>query len=881
VQRDLWEAESDIFADLQEEYPRCPIGPVGGPEQTMELLELGQSSLAIVSGEPPEGGGELLRTEDFVLATHVTSPLGEITIDEAREVFTSGGQWAPVVVGDGLAARELLDADHLAPSSLRASSWIEAKELVMADRGMMTLLPWELVDFSVRALAVDGQPAISGGTEVSMFERRWWLMGETGEWPALCADLHQRLAPDNERLVSLLAVGDVMLGRAIAGLMVSNSPSYPFLRTMEFTTEADVTVGNLECALTSRGTSQGGIALRSGPEAASALAEAGFDILSLANNHADDYGAVGLSDTVRYLQDENIASVGLRLEGVAGGGPVILERRGLRIAFVAFNHVGPQYPLGTGAGPNWLEPDLVYEQVRKASEDADFVVVSLHWGREYFPLPEDFQQRVAREILDAGANLVLGHHPHVVGTVAFEDQGLVAYSLGNYVFDQPFSVETLQGLAVWALVNSDGLKQVRFVPIQIVAGQPVLLPAAEANAVLSAVFQASEAVGGLPAGAGQAVDVAPHTDDLDVDWALSLSSPITALRLRDLNGDGRCEIVVAVGRTGGPSCVTALGEDGSLQWDYCAEEQINDLECGDLDGDGKAEVVAATGVLDGPGEIVALSAEGQLRWRFGVEASVIDVALGSVDGGSKLEVAAGEWGAFGDTVYLLDGAGELLWKRPTRGSVHSIAVGAQYEDGNDVVLAGAEELYGFDGTGGLLWDYRTAGYVDDVILASVSRRGPKSVVAAAGYPHAAIHSLGPDGSLTWRHALEASPTVALPVTVDGSGQEVLVGALDGSLSLLGGDGSLYWKQQLGARISDLALGDLNGDGVEEIVVGTGDYLTGGGVWVLDGSSGAVRASYRGLPRTTLVELGDLGNGEGYAIVAAAGKQLYSLRWAAH
>jgi poly-gamma-glutamate capsule biosynthesis protein CapA/YwtB (metallophosphatase superfamily) len=893
VQRDLWEAESDIFAGLQEEYPGCRIGPVDGREQAMEMLELGQSSLAIVSGERPERGGRLLRTEDFVLAAHVTSPWAEITIDQARDLFSEGELRLPVVVGDGLVVRELLGVESLAPTTLRVSSWIEAKELVAANRGLVAFLPWGLVDFTTRALRVEGQPTLSDDTDVSVFERHWWLTGERAEWPTMCADLHERLAPGNERVVSLLAVGDVMLGRGIAGLMLgrgiaglmqANSTLYPFLRTMEFTRKADITFGNLECAITSEGTSQGGIALRTVPEAASALAEAGFDILSLANNHADDYGAEGLLDTARYLQSENIACVGLSSAEAAGDEPVVLEREELRIAFLAFNHVGPPAPLGTSAGPNWLEPDLVYEQVRRAAEDADSVVVSLHWGTEYIPLPDDFQQRVARSILDAGADLVLGHHPHVVGAVSYEPQGLVAYSLGNYVFDQPFSLETLQGMTVRALLSSEGLKQVRFLPIQIVAGQPVLLPRAESNAVLSGVFEASEAVAGMPARDGHGSNVVTETGDLGLDLVTSLSDPVAGLRLHDLHGDGEPEIVVAVGRPGGPSCVSALDEDGSLQWDYRTEEQINDLECGDLDGDGRAEVVVATGTLDLPGQVLALDAEGRLRWRFGVEASVLDVALGSVDGDSRSEVAAGEWGAFGDTVYLLDGEGELLWKRPTRGSVHSVAIGALFEGADHAVLAGAEELYGFDGAGGLLLNYRTAGYVEEVVPASSRDTDPGSVLAAVGYPDAAIYSIGHDGGLTWRNPLDASPNVLLPLNVEGSGQSVVVGMVDGSLSLLGGDGSLHWKEQLGAPISDLAFGDVNGDDAEEIVVGTGDYLTPGGVWVVDRSSGSLQASYQGSSGPTLVEvgaLGELGNGGGCRIVAGLGTELYCFHWAGH
>ncbi|MDH4209681.1 MAG: CapA family protein, partial [Anaerolineae bacterium] len=634
VQLDLWEAQPTLFADLQREYPGCTMGPVEGATQAGERLQLGQSSLIIVSGESPRPDAELLRTEPFVLVSHVAGPSDQMSAKLVEQIFSEGGDWLPVVVGDGLVARELLGIDSLAPESIQASSWLEARELVMANRRLVTLLPWELVDFKVRALAVQGQPSISERAEIGMYERQWWLAGDVEGLPLLVEDLRERLKYEVEPLVRIVAVGDVMLGRGVASLMAANSPSFPFLRSRELTQGADITFGNLECAITSRGTPQGGISLRSGPEAAQALGEAGFDILSLANNHVYDYGAVGLADTVHYLQAEDIACVGLSAEGGDDGGPVILERGELRIAFLAFNHVGLPYALEEDGGPSWLDPELVYDEVRAAACEADFVVVSLHWGTEYVPLPDEFQQRVSRGILEAGAGLVLGHHPHVVGAVAFEDEGLVAYSLGNYVFDQPFSVETLQGMALRALIDGSGLKQLEFLPMEIVGGQPVLLPQAEADSVLGGLFRVSETVGGLPVARGEVLGNAPQIEGLRTEWSSRLPERVTALRLHDFEGDGSPEIVIAAGPSGGPNSIYVLDKDGSFRWAYTLGEQINDLECGDLEGDGGAEVVVGTGWLDRPGEILALDAEGRLRWRFGVEASVLDVALGNIDGDS-------------------------------------------------------------------------------------------------------------------------------------------------------------------------------------------------------------------------------------------------------
>jgi poly-gamma-glutamate capsule biosynthesis protein CapA/YwtB (metallophosphatase superfamily)/outer membrane protein assembly factor BamB len=877
VQQDLWEAESSVFADLQEESTECVPGPVGGREQTMESLESAQSNLAIISGEPPEGGGELLRTESFVLATHLAGPWDEVTVRDATEAFSAGGSWLPVVVGEGQVAKEVLHIDHLAPRTILVSSWSEAKEVVIANRGAVALLPWELVDFRVRALAVIGQPTISDGVEVGVFERRWWLVGDIEAWPRLCADLREKLSHDLDPMASVVAVGDIMLGRGIASLMAAKSPSYPFLLSKELTRDADIAFGNLECPITSGGAGEGGFVLRCGPEAAGALSDAGFDIVSLANNHADDYGEAGLLDTVGFLQAENIGYVGAGEE--AQSGLVTIEAQGLRVGFLAFNDIGtePDIEAGGTMAIASLQLPAAYEEVQRAAGAVDFLVVSLHWGREYVPMPDELQQEVARGMLEAGASLIVGHHPHVVGPVAFEKEGLVAYSLGNFVFDQPFSEETLQGLTLRGLVDASGLKQVELVPVQIVNGQPVRLPRPEARAMLSDLLEVSSTVTGMSQTEEEA-DVQPSAQQsLQVGWSRPLPGQARALLVCNLDGEGRAEILVVAGSPGGPNSISALDVDGRTLWEQTVEEQINDLECGDLESDGWAEVVLALGLLDRPGTVVALDAAGKVRWQFGVEAAVLDVALARADGGSP-EVAVGEWGAFGDTIYLLDREGRLLWKRPTDGSVHSVAAGDLNDDGREEVIAGADELYAVSSSGGLLWRYPAAAYASQVLLSSPYDFPTRSVALGLRYPDACVSVLDPLGNLVWRHDLEASPTVVLAEDIDpDDGDEVVVGALDGSVYLFDAGRDVRWSRDMGDPVSDLVLGDLEGDGGREIVVGTGDYFSPGAVYVLDSLTGSLLVYCQGFGQATYVGLNELDQGGGAQIVAASGSEVYLLQ----
>lgn len=316
-----------------------------------------------------------------------------------------------------------------------------------------------------------------------------WLYLRAGRPPAA-----------DEQLVQLLAVGDVMLGRGV-DCCASNNPLTdvsPWLRS------ADVTFGNLEGVITdapcpdahAAEDGQPGKAaprafcLAMPPASAQVLSGAGFDVLSLANNHAMDFGSTGLMQTVSYLSQAGIAASGVisTAETIA---PVIVPVKGLRLAFLAFNMV--PYPGQRGAegwAPAAWQPTPGQTAIATARHQADVVVVSVHWGYEYEANPDPAQREAARLMLEAGADLVIGHHPHVVQhdpvTALQRTPGnrtaWVAYSLGNFVFDQEWT-ETRQGLALRAFFDRDGLRALQAIPVR--AGlRPRLLSAGQAEPLL-------------------------------------------------------------------------------------------------------------------------------------------------------------------------------------------------------------------------------------------------------------------------------------------------------------------------------------------------------------------------------------------------------------
>ena len=253
---------------------------------------------------------------------------------------------------------------------------------------------------------------------------------------------------------TLLFTGDIMLDRGVAWKVRTQgegNPHFPFQKVAEILERADLTIGNLEGPVTTRGTRQGSIySFQMDPAVVRGLAFSGFDIVSLANNHIWDYGREGLEDTVTLLIDSAIQPIGAGLNRNAANAPVVMNVGDTRVAFLSFTTV---YPKGLEArdgtpGISTTDRGEMQELVHGASADADITVALMHWGVEYEISARDAERELGRALIDAGADLVVGHHPHVVQEVERYGEGWIAYSLGNFVFDQDFSKETKEGLVL-------------------------------------------------------------------------------------------------------------------------------------------------------------------------------------------------------------------------------------------------------------------------------------------------------------------------------------------------------------------------------------------------------------------------------------------------
>jgi len=235
--------------------------------------------------------------------------------------------------------------------------------------------------------------------------------------------------------VTLAACGDILLHGRYQEIARRGAAAGVFSRLGPLLASADLAVGNMETVLTDGGEPRAGkLCLRTEPVYADALAAAGFDILSLANNHAMDYGPQGLGDTRRHLRGAAIECLGAGMNIDEATRPLIVERNGVRLGFIAGCHPSTRPAAvatldAPGVAP-WSEGALL-AAVERLAGAVDQVILLLHWGLEYAHYPTPEQVALARQAIDRGAGAVLGHHSHVLQGIETYKGGVIAYSLAN------------------------------------------------------------------------------------------------------------------------------------------------------------------------------------------------------------------------------------------------------------------------------------------------------------------------------------------------------------------------------------------------------------------------------------------------------------------
>lgn len=437
--------------------------PTGGSPTEASTEPSTTSTTRPTTSSPPSSRQEEAPDQPLVLAVHHTSPARELTLKRARRIV-AGNTGVRMAAGT--------------PS--------RAVRAVVRNPDLVAVVPAAAMGPQVRALRV-------GGVDP---------MRRPASYP-----LRTLAAAAQQPVVSLAVVGDIMLGRGVAAAAGDSADPAPALRPMApRLAAADITIGNLENTLSQSGAPrQGDDSFSADPGVIPSLRAAGFDALSLANNHVGDFGDRSLVQTVRRLRAGGISTFGAGATVSQAWEPAAVEREGIRYGFLGFNAIGETPSVRPGqpgavsvgmpprTGPLDEEALRRFERaVRRLHRQVDVVVTMPHWGTQYTNRPEPVQRRVAERLIRAGADVVVGGHPHWLQGMEMVEGRLVAHSLGNFVFDMDFMRQTMEGATLELTFWGADLKAVDLVPYVMDAQfAPRVVAGARAERVLSTLRETS------------------------------------------------------------------------------------------------------------------------------------------------------------------------------------------------------------------------------------------------------------------------------------------------------------------------------------------------------------------------------------------------------
>jgi poly-gamma-glutamate capsule biosynthesis protein CapA/YwtB (metallophosphatase superfamily) len=271
---------------------------------------------------------------------------------------------------------------------------------------------------------------------------------------------------------------------------------HPLQKVAPLLQAADIAFVNLENPLSADARFSG--SFRASPGGADALRWAGIDVVSVANNHAFDAGEQGLFDTMHHLWRAGVGHVGGGRDLEDARRPFIIERNGIRVAFLGYtqfvNGGSNSFALPNRSGVAVLDPRIVKEDIRRVRDQVDFVAVSFHWGTENRQETEPEHRKFAHDIIDAGADIILGHHPHVPRGIEAYNGKVIVYSFGNLIFGHSHPYWMNNYLARFTLDRKKGITQVEVIPVAGKAtnlAQPFALTGAEARELLEDVQKRS------------------------------------------------------------------------------------------------------------------------------------------------------------------------------------------------------------------------------------------------------------------------------------------------------------------------------------------------------------------------------------------------------
>ena len=290
--------------------------------------------------------------------------------------------------------------------------------------------------------------------------------------------------------IIISAVGDIMLAGRWAPLLRKNGYDHPFKGVRSALALGDINIANLESPIAAGGHEYVGkkFRFRAEPKVAQAIRAAGFNLVTLANNHSMDFGGEALTETLQHLSDNGIAWIGAGINLSDSRKMALYTVKGKRIAFLGYSLTQPtEFFAGQGrpgTAPGYEK--LVAADVTSARSQADYVIVSFHWGKEASSAVQGYQRAAAHKAIEAGADVIIGHHPHVLQGIERYKSGIIFYSLGNFTFASKSTTADVS--AIIRLKLSDGRREAEIIPLDVlhrrVGFQPHLLTGERGAAVI-------------------------------------------------------------------------------------------------------------------------------------------------------------------------------------------------------------------------------------------------------------------------------------------------------------------------------------------------------------------------------------------------------------
>ena len=298
--------------------------------------------------------------------------------------------------------------------------------------------------------------------------------------------------------VRFLAAGDLNLAHWITPIIDKNGKEYPFKYIKDYLFSADIVFSNLEAPFCNKGEPYPKNFVFKVPERHVNVLKAGnINMVSLANNHILDYGMSCLESTVQLLRKEKVYFAGAGTNFGNAHKPAIFEINNIKFAFFAYSMTLPKYFFATDStgGTAYPKRKILKDSISYYNNKVDYIIVSFHWGQELTELPKEYQQNYAHLAIDYGADLILGHHPHVLQGIEIYKNKLILYSLANFVFAS-YSNKASESILLDLTFSKDIVKNIKVVPINVnnyqVRFQPMVMKGNEKSKVINYLNQISD-----------------------------------------------------------------------------------------------------------------------------------------------------------------------------------------------------------------------------------------------------------------------------------------------------------------------------------------------------------------------------------------------------